>query len=337
MKILLLTPGSHGEFPGPAGTVERIRTGLSRRGHLCELFGGSQDGEIHESLAGVIDRFKPDVVHAHDVFRCGLPLLGLRCPWVVSASGDDLHLDLRDSKRSPMVCKTLESAHRVMVPSAATAKMVEEAVPDTAGKIDVVPRSADALETEATDLRRSLGIPRSRLLILLPGGLRPIKGQHRALPLIQSLRKMQVDCELVIVGPIQDEEYAAKLERLVRDEPRIRILPPLSKERMGAAYLNADVVLNTSLDEGMSPVLLEAGELGRPVVASDVPGNRELVRHRETGLLFEDEDSLTRSIIALSRDRSAAGALGLRLREDLRRRFGLETELDHVLSSYAAA
>ena len=83
--------------------------------------------------------------------------------------------------------------------------MVEEAVPDTAGKIDVVPRSADALETEATDLRRSLGIPRSRLLILLPGGLRPIKGQHRALPLIQSLRKMQVHCELVIVRPTQDE------------------------------------------------------------------------------------------------------------------------------------
>ena len=38
-----------------------------------------------------------------------------------------------------------------------------------------------------------------------------------------------------------------------------------------------------------SDTILEAGILGRPVIASDVPGNRELIPHKETGLLFGTE------------------------------------------------
>src|SRR5690606_18645865 len=133
---------------------------------------------------------------------------------------------------------------------------LEELLPETVGKIDVVPRAVQPLSTGGTDLRRSLGIPRNRLLILLAGGLRPIKGQDRALPLMESLRNASVDAELVVVGPEQDPEFAQRLKAAAADEPRIRVLPPLSRERMGATYMNADIVLNTSLGEGMSPVIL---------------------------------------------------------------------------------
>ena len=93
---------------------------------------------------------------------------------------------------------------------------------------------------------------------------------------------------------------------------------------------DADIVLNTSLNEGMSPVILEAGMLGRPVVASDTPGNRELVRHKETGLLFEDEESMSKCVLALVRKRSAAGAMGVRMREEIKRRFDPEMEIDRL-------
>lgn len=337
MKVLLLTPSPTEIHRGPASTVDRIRTGLSRRGHLCELYGGAGDGTLHESLEGTLERFRPEVVHAHDVYRSGVSLLGLQTPWVVSVTGDDIYRDLRDPKRSPLVCATLARANRVLVPSQAAGRLVEQAVPETTGKIDLVPRSSVPLPTDGTDLRRSLGIPRTRLLILLSGGLRPVKGQNRAIQMVQHLRSLDVDCELVIVGPEQDPAYAEELRQLSATEPRIRVLPPLSRERMGAAYVNADVVLNTSLDEAMSPVILEAGLLGRPVVASDVPGNRELVRHRETGLLYEDCESMTKCVLAIAKNRAAANALGLRMREDFKRRFGIERELDLVLSSYAAA
>jgi glycosyltransferase involved in cell wall biosynthesis len=337
VKILLMTPGPAEQHRGPATTVHRYREGLQRRGHLCELFGDAGEGQLKQSLEGTVARFRPDLVHAHDAARTGVQLLGLRVPWVVSISGDDVFDDSRDPRRGPHVCEVLRQAHRVLVPAPCIGELVERLVPATVGKIDLVPRAGATLPTGGTDLRRSLGIPRNRLLLLLPGGLRPIKGQHRALPLIDVLRRHGVDAELVIVGPEQDPAYAAELRRLAAAEPRVRILPPLSRERMGATYMNADIVLSTSREEAMSLSILEAGMLGRPVVASDVPGNRALVRHRETGLLFEDDEALARCVLALCRNRSAAGALGVRMREDFKRRFDVEVEVDRLLSAYAAA
>jgi len=73
------------------------------------------------------------------------------------------------------------------------------------------------------------------------------------------------------------------------------------------------------------------------VVASDVAGNRELIRHKETGLLFCGAEELAKQLLALRRNRSAAGVLGVRIREDFARRFGLDAEVGALLSSYAAA
>jgi glycosyltransferase involved in cell wall biosynthesis len=142
---------------------------------------------------------------------------------------------------------------------------------------------------------------------------------------------------MIVVGPEQDPEYAAELKQLAASEKGVRVLPSLSAERMGAAYMDADVVLNTSFSEGLSPTILEAGILGRPVVASAVPGNVDLIRHRENGLLYESEEEMAKCVVALARNRSSAGALGVRLREDFKRRFRPEHEIDQLLAAYAAA
>ena len=337
MKVLLLTPAPTDVFLGGAATVSRYRDGLQRYGHLCELFGGTVEGELKQSLAGTIGRFKPDIVHAHDAARCGLQLLGLRTPWVVSLSGEDLHSRMVDERDGPLICEVLRRAHRVLVPSRAAADLVEQRAPEAVGKVDVVPRTAVRLATDGTDLRRSLGIPRQRFLVFLPGGLRPIKGQLRSLPLVRVLRAAGADIEMIIAGPDQDPTYAEGLRAQSAHEPGVRVLPALARDRMGAAYLDADVVLNTSFSEGCAPTILEAGILGRAVVAAAVPGNAELLRHKETGLLFHDEEEMAKQVLALCRNRSAAGALGVRIREDFQRRFPADQEIAGLLSSYAAA
>lgn len=336
MKVLLLTPSPTHLHLGGIATVGRYREGLQRSGHLCELFGGTSEGGLKQSLEGTIGRFKPDIVHAHDALRTGVHLLGLRTPWVVSLSGEDLHHDMLE-ERGALVCEVLRRAYRVLVPNEVAGALVEERVPDAVGKIDVVPRAAVRLPTNGTDLRRSLGIPRQRFLVFLPGGLRPIKGQHRALALVRVLRAAGADLEMILAGPDQDPAYATELRTQCAQQPGIRVLPALAHDRMGAAYADADVVLNTSLSEGSSPVILEAGALGRPVVAADVPGNRELLRHKETGLLFSDEEEMAKQVLALYRNRTAAGALGVRIREDFQHRFSEAHEIATLLSAYAAA
>jgi glycosyltransferase involved in cell wall biosynthesis len=337
VKVLLLNPAPAAMFLGSTATVLRLRGGLQRQGHLCEVFGDTNEGGLKQSLEGTIGRFRPDIVHAHDAFRTGISLLGLRVPWVVSLTGEDFHRDMLDEQYGMLVCEVFRQAHRVLVPGETAVKLLEERVPETVGKIDVVPRGCVRPSTDGTDLRRSLGIPRGRFLVLLAGGIRAMKGQLRAVGLVRTLREQGVDAEMIIAGPCQESEYARELKATAAGEPGVRVLPPLSRERMGAAYMDADVILNTSWDEGMSPVILEAGMLARPVVASDVPGNRELVRHRETGLLFATEAELASCVLAVARNRSAAGAMGLRMREDFERRFVPAIELDRLLSAYAAA
>lgn len=332
-----MTPAPRELYRGGAATVTRYRDGLQRRGHLCEIFGAAGEGALKTSLEGTIGRFKPDIVHAHDAHRMGLQLLGLRTPWVVSVSGDDLHEGMIDAESGPLTCEVFRRAQRVLVPSASCGALLEERVPEVVGKLDLVPRSAVLPPEGGTDLRRSLGIPKRRFVALLPGGIRPAKGQMRALPMVDVLRSAGADVELIIVGPEQDRTYAAELRAAAEAIDGVRILPAVSSDRMGAAYRDADVVLNTSRFEGMSPTILEAGFMGRPVVAADHGGNRDLIRHKETGLLFGDEESMAKAVLALYRNRSAAGALGVRIREDFTRRFSPEGEIDALLSAYAAA
>src|SRR5690606_16179742 len=115
----------------------RYREGLQRRGHLCELFGHSGEGDLKQSLEGTLGRFRPDIVHGHDASRTGIQLLGSRVPWVVSVSGEDLHVETRDPERGALVCEVYRRASRVLVPSPDTAQALEELLPETVGKIDV--------------------------------------------------------------------------------------------------------------------------------------------------------------------------------------------------------
>ena len=51
-------------------------------------------------------------------------------------------------------------------------------------------------------------------------------------------------------------------------------------------YQEADCLVNVSLYEGMSNVMLEAMASSLPIIAADVPGNRSVIEHGVTGLLF---------------------------------------------------
>ncbi|MBM3569123.1 MAG: glycosyltransferase family 4 protein [Alphaproteobacteria bacterium] len=83
-------------------------------------------------------------------------------------------------------------------------------------------------------------------------------------------------------------------------------------EDMPAALAQAHVVCLPSYREGLPRGLIEAAAMGLPVVATDVPGCREVVRASETGLLVPARDA-----------KATAEALGRLIADrDLRRRMG---------------
>jgi glycosyltransferase involved in cell wall biosynthesis len=79
----------------------------------------------------------------------------------------------------------------------------------------------------------------------------------------------------------------------------------------------ADVLTLTSKHEGLPRAVMEAMAAGKPVVATDVRGSRDLVRHGENGFLVPPDDPgvLARCLITLLRDPALARKMGERGRE----------------------
>ncbi len=98
----------------------------------------------------------------------------------------------------------------------------------------------------------------------------------------------------------------------------------------------ADVFVLPSLWEGLPLALLEAAALGKPIVATDIEGIREVVRDGETALLVPPGDprALAAAVVRLLEDRDLAAKLGGRARADIPGRFTLAGMIDAIERLY---
>ncbi len=100
-----------------------------------------------------------------------------------------------------------------------------------------------------------------------------------------------------------------------------------------------DILALPSAQEGLPRVILEAMLLGKPVVASDVVGARDLVVHGETGFLHDygDERALAAHLAALLADPAQGRRFGAAGRERVLRDFAIERYVADVSQVLEAA
>jgi glycosyltransferase involved in cell wall biosynthesis len=151
--------------------------------------------------------------------------------------------------------------------------------------------------------------------LLFAGRLVDLKGAHTA---VAALPMLDPAARLTIVGDTQDSAYVARLHgdiaRLGVGD-RIDFANPVAEAALPALFAAHDLYLFPSLYEPFSLTLVHALANGIPTVASDAGGNVEIVRDRETGLLFRkgDPGDLARAVATLLADpalRAAAAAGG---------------------------
>jgi glycosyltransferase involved in cell wall biosynthesis len=144
-------------------------------------------------------------------------------------------------------------------------------------------------------LRADWGVRDGERIILLPGRLTRWKGQA---VFIRALGKMKRAGQLenikaILAGDAQGRaEYQSELEELIFSRglnTQLTIAGHVAD--MPAAYLAADIVVSASTDpEAFGRVAAEAGAMGRPVIATDHGGSREIILPNRSGVLVEPDD-----------------------------------------------
>ncbi|MFJ7681461.1 glycosyltransferase family 4 protein [Peribacillus butanolivorans] len=122
-----------------------------------------------------------------------------------------------------------------------------------------------------------------KIRFLFIGRLMKEKGIEEFLDAANALLNRYENIEFQILGPFEEEKY--KEIMLKNKNKQIRYLGTSNDVR--TEIREVDCIVNPSYHEGMSNVLLEAAAMGKPLIASDIPGCKEIVEDGLNGYLFE--------------------------------------------------
>jgi glycosyltransferase involved in cell wall biosynthesis len=142
--------------------------------------------------------------------------------------------------------------------------------------------------------------------------------------LVEAAAKLaRLDVRLVFVGAGPERaalEATARARRV-----SLEVAPVVPHDQLPARLAGAAAFVLPSLTEGHPKALLEAMSAAVPCVASDVGGNRAILRDGETGLLFPPGDAaaLAAALERVLTDEGLAGALARRAREQVVRTYDL--------------
>jgi glycosyltransferase involved in cell wall biosynthesis len=105
---------------------------------------------------------------------------------------------------------------------------------------------------------------------------------------------------------------------------------------MHSVLTQAHIVCLPSYREGVPKVLIEAAACGRPIVTTDAPGCREIVRHSENGLLVpvRNSQALAEALRTLIENPALRKRMGNRGREIVVQEFSLARVIDETLRVY---
>ena len=282
-------------------------------------------------------REQPDVLHAH------LPHAAWLARWSRLAAPVPLVVDTLHSSSTGTLgrhfgyaCSHLLTDHVTAV-SEATAASHLAAGMVSESKLSVVWNGIDVDRWQPDararcEAREELGV-KDDFLWLAVGRLEAVKDYPS---LLRAMTRTPEQARLLVLGAGPQEGRLTELAEWLGLKQRVRFagFEPNVVRWMRAA----DGFVLSSRYEGLPMVLLEAGACGVPVVATDVPGTREVVVDGETGWLAPagDAQELAKTMMKLMHmPPDARHAMGERARRHVARNFSLEAVLDRWERLYA--
>ena len=207
-----------------------------------------------------------------------------------------------------------------------------------AERVRPIPRGVDLSKFEWTEPRREVSRGEWRILSL--GRITPIKGHRELLRAFGIVSKSFPRAKLLIVGAARGryEGYLRELKSIAQKmgiEDQVEFSGHESD--VPALLKKTDLlVLSSTGQEAFGRVLIEAGAIGVPVVATRVGGVPEVILDRKTGLLVPPGDpmALATAIMSLLKDRGLAIELAQTNRRRIEEVYPLSRMVNETLEVY---
>ncbi|PKP23204.1 MAG: hypothetical protein CVU05_00565 [Bacteroidetes bacterium HGW-Bacteroidetes-21] len=268
----------------------------------------------YNKIKQIIREFKPDIVHTHAA-KAGM--LGRRAAYslgvpviVHTFHGHVFHSYFNSVKTATFIQIERALAKRtskiIAISDLQKKELAEDFKIAPSEKFNVIPlgfdlsRFGENVEEKRSGFRERYNIPSDVCAFGIVGRIVPIKNHHFFIDVVAGLKANPIQKMVaVIIGDgeeRQEIEAYAKAKGLnistrYNEKEKTDIIFTSWIRDVDKVYAGLDIVALTSKNEGTPVSLIEAQASGKPVVSTNAGGINDVVKHLETGLLSEQDDT----------------------------------------------
>ncbi len=326
---------------------------LFRPGWLCDVslgaelptsiikMNGAFDTQWARAFAALVRNERVGVIHTHEFTANAYgSLMGqiMGVPVVATVHGKNY---FAEQVKRRIAYRYVSRVSRMVAVSEDLKQFIVQRVGVAEHRVNVVYNGVDAAGPLPVDqlsaIREDLRLSEYDHVIGAVGSLYPVKGHIHLIKALPDILKACPKTVLLLVG---QGELAQTLKTEVVKlnlDAHVRFLG--FRSDVPALLSLFDVFVLPSLSEGLSMALLEAMAAGKPVVATKVGGNSELVLDGETGFLIDSgsPESISDRIVQVLQDKVGAVRMGDRGRLRVRDKFSFRAMVDKYENYYEQA
>jgi glycosyltransferase involved in cell wall biosynthesis len=307
-----------------------------------------RDYSSYRQLVALLRDLKPDLVHTHSS-KAGIlgraAAAALKLPCVHTIHGSPFHAYQSRTAYWAYVWAERWAARRcdrlISVADAMTAQYLaagigrpEQYVTVSSG-MDVEPFLSPPVSRD--DVRTRYSLPASAVVVCKVARLFELKGHDDVIEVARRLCPTRPNLRFLFVGDgLLREALTQRIAELGLSE-RFTFTGLVPPDKVPELIHAADLVVHTSLREGLARVLPQGLICGKPVISYDIDGAREVCVTGETGVLVppRDLDQLTSAVSDLVDDPALRARLGATGRARFTDQFRHETMTRRLREIYA--
>lgn len=294
---------------------------------------------FYKDILKICKKEKPDIIHAHSSFFCGVPALWvakkLNIPIIYEVRGvwEDTAVVNNSLKKDSFQYKVIrklenhaaKNSNRLITISKGLKKeFISRGIEES--KVNVVTNGVDInnfkyIDFQDKDLLKQHNLE-GKIVLGYVGSVIKLEGLEYLIKAIKKIITHESNIHLLIVG---DGKERGELERQVNDlglQNSITFVGRVPHELVNSYYSIMDMVVLPRINNVVSNIVtplkpLEIMAVGRPLIASDVGGITEFVEDGINGILFESEnvEDLALKILKLINSQKRRDELSRQARE----------------------